>query len=193
MNDYMKRMHFNAVRMFKEIGIKNGILMLSGFYENGEFYLYDTGFRLQGEAPHLLLNFIYGYDQREMLVRFALTGNEGEKVDLYKEDPYMSGKWSATVWFLLKEGKIARVEGFDDVANDKRVVNNVVRLRVGDEVLKEWIGTEKQVLTRLYLVCDTKEELASAIKEYQQKCKVYNENGENMLLKGFDVDKALEL
>lgn len=28
MNEYMKRMHFNAVRMFKEIGIKNGILML---------------------------------------------------------------------------------------------------------------------------------------------------------------------
>lgn len=193
MNEYMKRMHFNAVRMFKEIGIKNGILMLSGFFENGEFYVYDTGFRLQGEAPHLLLKAIYGYDQREMLVRFALTGDEGNNVDLYKEDPYMSGKWAATVWFLLKKGKIAKIEGLDNLEADKRVVANGQRLHEGDEVPVEWIGNEKQVLTRLYLVCNTKQELAEAIKEYQNKVKVYDENGNYMLLKGFDVDKALEL
>jgi len=193
MNDYMKRMHFNAVRMFKEIGITNGILMLSGFYENGEFYVYDTGFRLQGEAPHLLLERIYGYDQREMLVRFALTGSEGEKVDLYKEDPFMNGKWAATVWFLLRKGKITKVEGFENISEDKRVVDNVVRLHVGDEVPQEWIGNEKQVLTRLYLICDTKEELCRAIEEYQQKVKVTDINGNDMLLKGFDAKKALEL
>lgn len=191
-NDYMKRMHFNAIRMFKEIGIKNGVLMLSGFFEKGEFYVYDTGFRLQGEAPHLILEKIYGYDQREMLIRFALTGNEGDKVDLFKEDPYMKGKWAATVWFLLRKGKICKVEGFEDMANDPRVVANVVRLNVGDEVPQEWIGNEKQVFTRLYLVCDTKEELCDAIQEYQNKVKVYDENGNNMLLKGFDAKKALE-
>lgn len=193
MNDYMKRMHFNAVRMFKEIGIKNGILMLSGFYEDGEFYVYDTGFRLQGEAPHLLLNAIYGYDQREMLIRFALTGSEGEKVDLYKEDPYMDGKHAATVWFLLKKGVIGKIEGFEAIADDQRVVANVQRLYEGDTVPEEWIGNEKQVLTRLYLVCNSKEELAAAIKEYQTKVKVFDKDGNNMLLKGFDADKALEL
>jgi hypothetical protein len=177
--------------MFKEIGIKNGILMLSGFYEDGEFYVYDTGFRLQGEAPHLLLESIYGYDQREMLVRFALTGSEGDKVDLYKEDPYMSGKFAATVWFLLKKGEIAKIEGLDNLDADKRVVANGQRLHEGDVVPEEWIGNEKQVLTRLYLVCDSKEELAASIKEYHQKVKVFDKAGNNMLLKGFDVDAAL--
>ena len=72
--DYFNNMHENACRMFNEIGIKNGVLMLSAFYENGNFYVYDTGFRLQGEAPHLLMKEIQGFDQREMLIRFALTG-----------------------------------------------------------------------------------------------------------------------
>lgn len=193
MNEYMKRMHFNAVRMFKEIGIQNGVLMLSGFFEDGEFYVYDTGFRLQGEAPHLLLNAIYGYDQREMLIRFALTGDEGNNVDLYKEDPYMKGKYAATVWFLLKRGKIAKIEGFDDIGSDQRVVDNVIRLHEGDEVPQDWIGNEKQVLTRLYMVCDSKEALADAIQEYQTKVKVTDMNGNNMLLKGFDAYKVLEL
>lgn len=191
--EYFERMHDNAVRMFKEIGIRNGVLMLSGFYENGEFYVYDTGFRLQGEAPHFLIKAIQGFDQREMLIRFALTGSEGDLDLKTADDTYLRGKWAATVWFLLKEGTIAKIEGLSDLASDKRVIENVQRLQEGSTVPKEWIGNEKQVLTRLYLVCDSKEELAQAITEYRQKVKVTDTEGRDMLLKGFDVAKALEL
>lgn len=193
LKEYFERMHNNALRLFKNIGIKNGVLMLSGFYENGEFYVYDTGFRLQGEAPHLLMKAIHGFDQREMLVRFALTGSEGN-LDLAKEDDtYLRGKWAATVWFLLKQGKISKIEGLDNLDSDPRVVANVQRFYIGQEVLNEWVGTEKQVLTRLYLVCDSKEKLRDAINEYQNKVKVLDENGNNMLLKGFNANKALGL
>lgn len=193
LDEYFERMHDNVVRMFREIGIKNGVLMLSGFYENGEFYVYDTGFRLQGEAPHLLMKAIHGFDQREMLIRFALTGSEGD-VDLRTDDDTrLKGKWAATLWFLLKKGKIDKITGLDSINEDKRVVANVQRLHEGDEVLPEWIGNEKQVLTRLYLVCNTKTELADALKHYMNTVKVFDEDGNNLLLKGFDVDKALEL
>jgi hypothetical protein len=167
--------------------------MLSGFYEDGEFYVYDTGFRLQGEAPHLLMKAIHGFDQREMLIRFALTGSEGE-VDLKTDDDtILRGKWASTLWILLKQGHIAKIEGLDEIANDMRVVANIQRLHEDDDVLPEWIGNEKQVLTRMYLVCDSKKELATCLKEYQSKIKVYDENGDNLVLNGFDVDKALEL
>lgn len=193
LNEYFERMHPNALRLFREIGIKNGVLMLSGFFENGEFYVYDTGFRLQGEAPHLLMKAIHGFDQREMLIRFALTGSEGT-VDLEKEDDTkLRGKWASTLWFLLKSGRISRIEGLDEVESDRRIVANIQRLYVGDEVPEEWVGTEKQVLTRLYLVCDSKEELAACLKEYQKKVQVYDEDGKNMVLTGFDVDTALKL
>lgn len=190
---YFERMHENACRMFKEIGIKNGVLMLSGFYENGEFYVYDTGFRLQGEAPHLLMKAVHGFDQREMLIRYALTGSE-EDVDLKKDDDALfRGKWAATLWFLLKEGRISRINGLDNILKDERIVANVQRLYEGDVVKNEWIGTEKQVLTRVYIVCDTKENLAEALKEYMNKVSVVDENGDEMLLHGFNVDRALEL
>ena len=191
--EYFEKMHDNAVRMFSDIGIKNGVLMLSAFYENGEFYVYDTGFRLQGEAPHLLMKAIHGFDQREMLIRFALTGSEGD-LDLKEaDDAYLRGKWAATQWFLLKAGKIAKIEGLNDIESDSAVVANVQRFHEGDTVSTEFIGNEKQVLTRLYLVCDTKQQLAQKLKYYQTAVRVYDENGNDMLLKGFDVDKALEL
>lgn len=193
LNEYFSRMHNNALRLFKEIGIKNGVLMLSAFYEDGEFYIYDTGFRLQGEAPHLLMKAIHGFDQREMLIRFALEGSEGD-IDLAKDDDArLRGKWAATLWLLLKKGKIARIDGLDETLKDKRVVANIQRLDEGDIVPQEWIGTEKQVLARLYLVCNTKAELAECLKEYQSKIKVYDTDGNNMLLNGFNVDSALEL
>lgn len=193
LDEYFERMHPNALRLFKEIGIKNGVLMLSGFYENGEFYVYDTGFRLQGEAPHLLMKAIHGFDQREMLIRFALTGSEGD-VNLEKDDDTrLRGKWASTLWFLLKQGHIAKIEGLDEIDRDSRIVANIQRLHAGDDVRPEWIGNEKQVLTRLYIVCDSKEALADCLKEYQGKVKALDENGNNLILKGFDVDKALEL
>ena len=188
---YFENMHDNAVKMFKEIGIENGVLMLSAFYENGEFYVYDTGFRLQGEAPHLLMKSIHGFDQREMLIRFALTGSEGD-VDLSKDDDtFLRGKYAATVWFLLKSGTIGKIEGLDNLDADSRIVANVQRFYVGDTVQDEWIGTEKQVMTRLYIVCDSKKELASCIEEYQHKVKAIDENGDNMLLAGFNAASAL--
>lgn len=193
LDEYFERMHPNALRLFKEIGIKNGVLMLSGFYENGEFYVYDTGFRLQGEAPHLLMKAIHGFDQREMLIRFALTGSEGDVNLETDDDTRLRGKWAATLWFLLKEGTIDKIVGLEDIDKDERVVANIQRLHEGDAVLPEWIGNEKQVMTRMYLVCNSKMELADALKYYMNTVKVFDRNGNNLLLKGFDVNKALEL
>jgi len=54
---------------------------------------------------------IHGFDQREMLIRFALTGSEGD-VDLKTEDDArLKGKWASTLWVLLKEGIISKIEG----------------------------------------------------------------------------------
>ena len=190
---YFERMHDNALRMFRDIGIRNGVLMLSGFFEDGEFYVYDTGFRLQGEAPHFIIKAIQGFDQREMLIRFALTGSEGDLDLLAADDTRLRGKWAATQWFLLKEGTIAKIQGLQEAEQDPRVIANIQRLHEGDAVPSAWIGNEKQVLTRLYLVCDSKEALAEALAEYQEKVRVTDTDGRDMLLRGFDIGTALEL
>ena len=192
LSEYFSRMHNNAIRMFKDIGIKNGVLMLSAFYENGEFYVYDTGFRLQGEAPHILMKAIHGFDKREMLIRFALTGSEGNVNLEVEDDARLRGKWAATLWFLLRKGKIAKIEGFENIKDDSRVIANIQRLNVGDEVIEDWIGNEKQVLTRMYLVCNNKQELLIALQEYAEKVKAFDEKGCNMTLNGFNIHKALE-
>lgn len=188
LDDYYERMHGNAVRMFKEIGIKNGVLLISAFYENGEFYVYDPGFRLQGEAPHLLMKAIHGFDQREMLIRFALTGSVGN-IDLkIKDDVTFGGKSAATLWVLLKTGKINAIRGLEDIENDPRIIANIQRLNEDTFVEKSWIGNEKQVMTRLYMVCDSQEDLRLCIRDYEERIKVIDVTGNDMVLEWLNPD-----
>jgi biotin carboxylase len=190
--EYFENMHENACRMFGDIGIKNGVLMLSAFYEKGDFYVYDTGFRLQGEAPHLLIENVNGYDQREMLIRFALTGSMGKGEILGMDDPYLKGKVAATFWLLLKEGQVGKIKGLKDVQKAIPCVIEVVpRLDEGDVVTKEMVGNEKQVLARLYLVCETKDQLRNALLQLREYIRVYDSNGRDMLLESFNVHTAL--
>ena len=192
-SQYYARMHDNALRLFKAMGIKNGVLLIQAFYEDGEFYVYDTGFRLQGEASNLVVEEFSGYDQREMLISFALTGSAGD-LDLNSaDDPRLHDRIAASLWFLLKEGKVASIEGLEDVESDTRVFACVQRLFVGDEVLPSWVGNEQQVMLRLFLTCDTADELSAAVKEYQQKVKVTDVFGNDMLVHGFDAEKVREV
>jgi hypothetical protein len=190
---YFETMHGNICRMFKDIGVQNGVLLVQAFVENGRLHVYDPGFRLQGEAPHLLINAINGFDQTKMLITFALTGSMGNE-DLSVIDDYnFRGKYAATIWFLLKEGNISKIEGLSEIKSIPQVVTVVERFYEGDIVEKSFIGTEKQVLMRVYVVCDSKDEFVNLHKKIQSVIKVTNTKGKNMLLSGFDPNKAWNL
>jgi biotin carboxylase len=184
-NNYFNSEDAKLKLLFRDLGIENGVLMLSAFFENNRFYYYDVGFRLQGEAPNILLHNIYGYDQKEMLIKFAMTGSMGDTKVYELDDPYLIGKHAATVWILLKKGVISKIDGLEDVLSKEFVVSNVQRLFIGDFVNEKMVGTEKQVFSRFYLVTNTQDELKSAIKHVQNSIKIYDENNNQMVLKGF--------
>ena len=187
---YFDHMHQNVCRMFSDLGIKNGIVQLAMFYEDGEFYVFDPGFRLQGGAPNHLIKAINGFDQLEMMIRFALTGSGGD-FDLHSvDDPYLKGKAAANLWFILKKGIIGKISGLEEAAKDPKVVYIVKRFDEGDEVFDSYLGTEKQVCAKLFVVCDSRHELAETLKHYVNTIKVTDKDGNNMLLKGLDVDNV---
>lgn len=187
---YYETMHDNICRLFKDLEVKNGVLLIQAFVENDKIYVYDPGFRLQGEAPHLLINEINEFDQRELLIRFALTGSMGNQDLSTLNDSNFKGKVAGSLWILLKRGIIAKIEGLEEVKDDSTVIQIVQRLKEGDEVTSNMIGNEKQVLARLYIVCDSKEEFRTKIKDIQSKIKVFDEKNQNMLLLPFDVNQT---
>lgn len=179
---YMANEHPRMVTMLKEIGLQNAILTVSAFVENNNFYYYDPGFRLQGEAPNLHMENINKFDQKKFLLDIAM-GNELHKSEVTTAD--FQNQYASTIWFLLKKGTIGTIEGFDKVSKDPAVFHISKRLSEGSIIDSQIAGTEAQVLARIYLSCNTKEELKTKIAEIQNTIKVFDTDGNNQLLNGF--------
>jgi|GEM_PF-105931 len=179
---FMLTEHPKYVNMLKGLGVENGVLYVSAFYENGHFYVYDPGFRLQGGGFHLTLMSVNGFDQRKMLINFALTGSMAY-YDLDKlNDPQMHGQSAATVWFLLKPGMIDQISGLDYIKNHHSVDFVIQRFQEGDEVTNEMQGTERQVFLRIFMHCRNESELKATIKDFQNRLKVFTPSGDNLVL-----------
>lgn len=179
---FMQSEHPKYVNMLKGLGVENGVLYVSAFYENGHFYVYDPGFRLQGGGFHLTLLGVNGFDQRKMLINFALTGSMAY-YDLDKlNDPQLHGMSAATVWFLLKPGIIEQIYGLDYVKNHPSVDFAIQRFEIGDEITSQMQGTERQVFLRIFMHCKNESELKATIKDFQNRLKVLTPSGENLIL-----------
>jgi biotin carboxylase len=182
LDTYMNKEHPKMVSMLKGIGLKNAILTISAFVENENFYYYDPGFRLQGEAPNLHMQRINGFDQKKFLIDISLN-NKLEDYIVTEANFY--NKHSATIWFLLKKGIISKIEGFDQIKNDPSVFYISKRLSEGDIITDEMVGTEAQVMSRIYICSETKQDLKNKILEIQTTIKVFDINNNNQLLNNF--------
>ncbi len=179
---YKSIIHPMMIKMFKGLGIKNGVLAIQFFVENNDFFAYDPGFRLQGEAMHIHINYINGFDHRLMLINYALTGSMGVKGLKEKNDFLFLGNHCCTLWVLLNSGIIKNIFGLKKIEKDSSVIFIMQRFNEGDEVLKNMVGNEKQVLARIYIVSKTKEELVSKINSIKSNLSVIdNENNEMII------------
>ena len=164
--------------------------MIQFFVENGRYYAYDPGFRLQGEAPHLIINAVNGFDHRRMLINFALTGSMGIDDLSVRNDYLLKGKYAGSLWILLKKGKIRKITGLKELDGDPNIIFMMQRFQEGDFVTETMLGTERQVLARIYVVCDSKEQYIKKIKKIEQGLDIRDEFNVNMVLTLFDPELA---
>jgi len=186
---YYDNVHPKMCELFKGLSIQNGVLAIQYFVEGEDFYAYDPGFRLQGEAMHIYMAAINKFDHRKMLINFALTGSMGVD-DIDKRNNYLfHGKHACTLWVLLKSGRIQDIRGLDDLQDDPSVIFIMQRFSIGDIVLEEMIGNERQVLARIYIVAETKFNLGSKINEIKTTLSVIDEKGNEMIIDLIDETK----
>ena len=182
---YLEEDHIKMVKMLKGVGLTNAILTVSAFFDDKRFYYYDPGFRLQGEAPNLHMERVNKFDQKKFLLDIAL----GNKLDVTNvTDARFENKYAATIWVLLKEGVIGKIYGLDSLEGDQSVFFVSRRLFEGDKITDEMVGTESQVMARIYVHCETKSELKAKISEIQNTIKVFDRMNNNQLISGFKYE-----
>ena len=167
---------------FEKLGIRNGVLNIQFFVKDNQYYAYDPGFRLQGEAPHIHILEINKFDHRRMLINFALTGSLDVDDINEKNDCLFKNGYATTIWVLLKSGTIANVIGLDVIKSDKNVSFVMERFFENDVIEANMIGTERQVFARIYIQCNEFEELKEKVLEFQHILEIKDTNGDNMII-----------
>lgn len=181
-NRFVDEIHPKLLNMFNGLGIKNGVLLIQFFVDDADFYAYDPGFRLQGEAPHIYLKHFNRFDQREMLLNFALTGVMYQGDFAAVNDYRFHGKLATTIWILLKAGRIGRIAGMEVIKSHANIIQVLQRFDEGSTVADSMLGTERQVFARIFTVATSRQEVAENVKFIFKHLSVTDENDENMVL-----------
>ena len=186
-NTYFRNWHKPIKKLIKFLGLRNAVLTVSAFVEEGQFYFYDPGFRIQGEAPDIHFRSQKIFDQLQFLIELAIAGENLSQKDYASKFTGSPGYHAATVCVQLGKGVIASVDGLDKVQKLKSCFNISQRLSEGCEITEAMIGTEKQIFARIYLKAETNRELKYSIKEVFSFLTIKNQSNENMINHGQEL------
>lgn len=178
---FLSDVYPNLKKMFRSLGLQNGVLLIQFFFEGEKFHAYDPGFRLQGEAPHIYLKHFNGFDHREMLLNFAVK-NEMYDGDFNQANSCLfHGNYACTVWVILTSGTVAHIEGVHDLQSHPNVISVLTRFSVGDVITSDMLGTERQVFARVYLVGKSRGQLREVVHEIHSAIVVQDKFGADMI------------
>lgn len=184
---YQDTLDKDVKKMFKAIGLENGVLFIQSFVENNNFYFYEIGFRLNGAQEFRLVSRVNGINTLEMMINYALTGKmSGWDVKEYDNPNF--GKWCCKLTPIAKPGKIGKIIGLEEVAKYPEVVDIVPVNYEGDIIQAEEMGTLRQIITRIFIIAPDKQTLSSIIDKIYATVKVISVEGDDMLLSGFNTE-----
>lgn len=170
--------------MFHGMGMKNGIAFVQGFHcDNGSFAIYEMGYRPNGGATYSLIDACSGYNQLDMLIRFALTGDMGEEEKLKAQTPHF--KKIAINYVISTPNKAIKrggVSGLDAVRKLPEVVDVVQKEYGGNKPS----GTRPHDVAFVLLTVDTMEQLTPVLNKIKDLISIEGEDGSILPIASFD-------
>ena len=186
---YVAEVDGKVRRMFRGLGIQNGVLFIQSFIdEDGGVRFYEPGFRLNGAQEHYIISAATGLDAKEMMIRFALTGKMSESRIADRANPHL-GLFGCKLSPLVRTGTIAQLKGLKEIERMPGVVSVNPSYRDGDTV--NGYGTLKQIACRFFLVAETPAILKTRIDAVAAAFDVLDTTGSSMLLTKFDTEILL--
>ena len=188
-DSYIERVDEAAKKMFKSIGLKNGIVMLQGFDIDGEFKFFESGYRMGGEQMYVFTDHQNGINSLEMMINYALTGSMADFVVSEKDNARF--KWPCCNYYIpLKAGVITEVRGLDQVEAMENVLNVTKMFKIGDEILDT--NALERVCMRLHVYGKTAEELAEALVKISRTLEILDQNGNEMQIEHLEYERCLD-
>ena len=189
--DLYKEQAENAViEMFHGIGLKNAVLSLQGFVEQGKIYFHETGLRMGGGQSYLFTQKLNGISALDLMIEFALTGKM-QSGNVKKQDNCKFSKPCCNYYIALRPGVISSICGLDKVEKLRQVLQITAFHKIGDQILNT--TSLDRVLYRLHVMEDSKESLAEILVHISSIFQIISDKGEDMQIERLTYDRALEM
>lgn len=167
----------------KGIGAENGVAFFQGIEKEGEFYIFEMGYRLNGGNDYFLVEQEHGISYMNMLISYALTGSMGD--DIKKNNPHFSAYHSNYIIYA-HGGTISTV-----VCPETGEIEGIDQIQScaipGARIVED--GSTGQRAFSFKITSKTLNDLKHTILDINERVKVINTEGENILFKPFEVQK----
>ena len=173
----------NCKKMFRHLGIKDGMMFMQCKLKDDVCYVYDLGFRLTGSLEYKILERVCGYNPLEMMICYALTGRMGDESIADKAVPEFKTP-AFNVSCLCASGSIMDITGTEEVKSLSEVEDVVLAHVPGDTITADMRGLLSQITIRVLGSVQNKESLQPVIKKIENTIHVVGKDGNQMLLPG---------
>ena len=178
-HSYMKSIDGKVRQMYRNLGVRNGVLFIQGFTNGEEYYFYEMGYRLSGGCHFLFTENQNNSSSVKQLIHFALTGKMADYSIAERDNPAFDKlcfQWN----ILGKEDIVSSIEGFDSIASLPGIISCSLDKKIGDKIGKD--GTTAQKIAKFHMVVNDYNEMIHVLHDIYAKFKVYNAKGENLVL-----------
>ena len=182
---YRDEVEDNCKRMFRHLGLKNGMMFMQCKVEDGRCYVYDLGYRLTGSLEYKILERVCGYNPLEMMIHFALTGKMGEDSIADRAVPEFKTR-AFNVSCLCAPGTIKSITGIDTVKEMPEVEDVVVAHIPGETITEQMRGLLAQITVRVLGSVAAKENLLPTMQHIDETIRIIGMSGEQLLLPGIE-------
>jgi biotin carboxylase len=183
MERYIETVDQRIRKMIEGLKIDNGLVFIQSLYDDGDFYIYEMGFRLSGEQHYQVIEKQTGVSLLEMMLDLSV----GKETDNYSLKEYDGGFMpfpSCNLSILLGAGTIAEIRGIDEILELPEVISFVSSRHVGDGI--EMTGSYAQMFGRFNIVAQTTEDLDRVINKINKTLQVISSDNREMILARYE-------
>lgn len=189
-DEYIREVNDRVIKMLKSIGIKNGSFFIQALVDkDNKIYFHEMGLRLSGGVIFKIYKSTCGYNDVEMMIRYAMEGKMFVEGDENKIDPYFNGVSTCSLTIPLKVGKISNILGKTEVVSLPNIIEFNQYYHEGDTISEEYIGTLSQHFARIKFSAKSKSEIVDVIQYIHKNLQVNDINGETLIYKCFDTNR----
>ena len=167
--------------LLKDIGAKNGVATFQMLVSEGRIYVFEMGYRINGNNDFIITEKENGLNSCHMLMHYSLTGSMGD--DLKRDTPFFR-KYYCTFVVLLHAGKITKLD-VEELKGVKGIEDIYFTKQIGDVVSDRATNVHKSGMIKFS--AETLSEVGQLVHFIQTHLHIEDENGKSMLFDEFDT------